>query len=176
MGTPIMISYVLSFIAIILFFAIKAIKDKHKILRLQKQIQELKDTLESSRAEKETIQSNRQNMLEQQYKLFVTTHTYRELCLLLELRADQIVNEQTRNELIEQVLTAYCETISPFLESGEFQQEEVFICLMYYMGFRTRHIAACLGVTVDAIRKRKSRLRNKQDGSIIEFFGLQGKS
>lgn len=83
MGTPIMISYVLSFIAIILFFAIKAIKDKHKILRLQKQIQELKDTLESSRAEKETIQSNRQNMLEQQYKLFVTTHTYRELCLLL---------------------------------------------------------------------------------------------
>lgn len=176
MVTPIFISYALSVLVIILFLVIKAIKDKRKIMLLQKQIQVLKDTLESSRVEKKTFQSNRQLMLEQQYKLFVTTQTYRDLCLLYELRTDQVVNEQTRSELVRQVLTAYSETISPFLESEEFQQEEVFICLMYYMGFRTRHIAACLGVTVDAIRKRKSRLRNKLDGSIIEFFGLQGKA
>lgn len=173
---PIIMSYVFSLVFLLLLFVVKVIYDRRRIAHLQKQIQELRDCLTKGKStiEKNGEQIKRREILERQYELFVTTQTYRDLCLLYELRSDQIVNEQTRSDLVRQVLAAYYDGIAPMLENGEFQQEEIFVGLMYFMGFRTRQIAACLGLTVEAIRKRKSRLRQKLDDTNCDFFPLNG--
>lgn len=172
MTQTLLISYVVSLLLLILIAGIKMIYVQRQINRLQKQVQELKATLAqgSSLMGKNSDSDKRQEMLEHQYELFVRTSTYRDLCLLYELRPDQVVNLQTRNELVGNVMDAFYDSISPMLENGEFQREDLFVCLMYYMGFRTRQIAACLGLTVEAIRKRKSRLRQRLEGSGFDFL------
>ena len=159
--TPIIIiSYAVSLLVLLFLFAVKTIHDKRQIERLRQQIQDLKtDKVKNNDCSDDNDYWHQ--MLEHQYELFINTPTYRDLRLLYDLRPDQVVNEQTRKELVSQVLAAYYEAIYPLLESSDYQHNDLFICLMYFMGFRTRQIAACLGVTVEAIRKRKSRLRQR---------------
>lgn len=82
----------------------------------------------------------------------------------------EVVNNQMREKLVNQVLAAFYDPIRTLLEGSQFSHEDLFLCLMFYMKFRTRDVAAVLGVSEDAVRKRKSRVRVKMAEEGIELF------
>ena len=81
----IMISYAVSLLVLLTLFAVKVINNNRQIIRLQKQIQDLKAEMVKNNDYKQNGDYWRQ-MIEHQYELFITTSTYRDLRLLYNLR------------------------------------------------------------------------------------------
>lgn len=165
-----------AFVTIILLsclFAWKSYHDKKTITRLQHEIHNMKarEILIDEKLSEEDNFSRREALLKQYYRLFSTSETYRDLHLLYELKPGQVINNEARTEFVGQVLAAFYDVIRPLMDGNILTKEDIFICLMFYMGFTTRCISACLGVTEDAIRKRKSRLHQKlSNNDYILFF------
>lgn len=150
----------------------KTWRAKRRIDQLQMLLQEQKakeisstepvDPAELLKQQKESLRLHRE--------LFATTETYRRLQLLEEMKSGEVVNNQMREKLVNQVLAGFYDPIRSLMEGSQFSHEDLFLCLMFYMKFRTRDVAAVLGVSEDAIRKRKSRVRQRMEEVGVELF------
>lgn len=118
------------------------------------------------KTEKSLANSKKQKeSLEEHYKLFTSTDIYR--YLQLQNPKATINNKET---IINSVLSSFYDPVKPLFEESDFSHEDIFLCLMFYMKIRSRNIANILGVSDDAIRKRKSRLRQKLQDKKISLF------
>lgn len=105
-------------------------------------------------------------------QLFQQTDAYADLLQLKYMR-DQIVSVNNRTRLMQAVEEAYGSDISRLKDlCPELSNEDVFLCLMSMMKFSTHDVASCLGVSDDAIRKRRSRLRQKLAADECAMFGI----
>lgn len=159
----------------LLLYGWKTWRTKLRIEHLQKLLQEEKAKMLVNEESPDPVERLRQRResLRLHCELFYTTETYRDLKLLRELRAGQMVNASKRDELIHLVLAAFYDPIRPMLEGDQFSHEDLFLCLMTYMKFRSREIAACLGVSDDAVRQRKRRLKPKLEGGEFDLFFVE---
>lgn len=95
------------------------------------------------------------------HELFQRSDAYHDLQQLKYMRG-QVVSVHNRTRLMQAVEEAYAGDIQTLrLLCPELTPEDVFLCMMSLMKFPTHDVAACLGVSDDAIRKRRSRLRQK---------------
>lgn len=105
-------------------------------------------------------------------QLFQQTDAYADLLQLKYMR-DQVVSVNNRTRLMQAVEEAYSSDISKLKDlCPELSNEDVFLCLMSMMKFSTHDVASCLGVSDDAIRKRRSRLRQKLAADECAMFGI----
>ena len=105
------------------------------------------------------------------HQIFQRTDAYADLQQLKYMR-DQIVSVHNRTRLMQAVEAAFDSDIALLCHLHDsLSPEDVFLCLMSYMHFTTHDVATCLGVTDEAIRKRRSRLRQKlSEDSVLLFF------
>lgn len=105
-------------------------------------------------------------------QLFQQTDAYADLQQLKYMR-DQVVSVNNRTRLMQAVEEAFGSDISKLRNlCPELSHEDVFLCLMSLMKFTTHDVASCLGVSDDAIRKRRSRLRQKLGMEECAMFGM----
>ena len=105
-------------------------------------------------------------------QLFQQTDAYADLLQLKYMR-DQVVSVNNRTRLMRAVEEAYGSDICKLKDlCPELSNEDVFLCLMSMMKFSTHDVASCLGVSDDAIRKRRSRLRQKLGAEECAMFGM----
>lgn len=105
-------------------------------------------------------------------QLFQQTDAYADLLQLKYMR-DQVVSVNNRTRLMQAVEEAFGSDISKLRNlCPELSHEDVFLCLMSLMKFTTHDVASCLGVSDDAIRKRRSRLRQKLGTEECAMFGM----
>lgn len=105
-------------------------------------------------------------------QLFQKTEAYADLQQLKYLR-EQMVSVHNRSRLMLAVEEAFADDVHPLeMRCPELSKEDVFLCLMSMMKFSTHDVASCLGVTDDAIRKRRSRLRKKMPEDVCAVFGV----
>lgn len=105
-------------------------------------------------------------------QLFQQTDAYADLLQLKYMR-DQVVSVNNRTRLMQAVEEAYSSDISKLKDlCPELSNEDVFLCLMSMMKFSTHDVASCLGVSDVAIRKRRSRLRQKLGAEECAMFGM----
>lgn len=151
----------------------KTWKTKRRIEQLELQLQEERAkwlVRDDDAADPAKVLQHRRDLLKLHSELFATTATYRDLLLLRELRTGEMVRAEKREKFITQVLGGFYEPIRPMLDNKLLSHEDLFLCLMTYMNFRSREIAACLGVSDDAVRQRKRRLRTKLEGGEYDMF------
>lgn len=151
----------------------KTWKTKRRIERLELQLQEERAkwlVRDDDAADPAEVLRHRRDLLKLHSELFATTATYRDLLLLRELRTGEMVRAEKREKFITQVLGGFYEPIRPMLDNKLLSHEDLFLCLMTYMNFRSREIAACLGVSDDAVRQRKRRLKTKLEGGEYDIF------
>lgn len=149
-------------------------RTRKEIERLKAQLRELQQTQscdlqqtlmnhtdDGSQASKHSSSIINTAALELHYKIFQRTPEYDELQGLKYLR-DQFVSPRNRDRLMQAVENAYKDELTALRNiSPELTAEDCFLCMMSMMKFSTHDIAACLGVSDDAIRKRRSRIRQK---------------
>lgn len=165
--------------------AYNVISQRHtrkEIERLQAQLRDLQQTQhrdlqqaqiivtpENSQASTHSSFTINTAALELHYKIFQRTTEYDELQGLKYLR-DQFVSPRNRDRLMQAVESAYKDELTALRNiSPELTAEDCFLCMMSMMKFSTHDIAACLGVSDDAIRKRRSRIRQKLNNSADLF-------
>lgn len=165
--------------------AYNVISQRHtrkEIEQLQAQLRELQQTQscelqqtqmnhthEDSQASISNLPSINTAALELHYKIFQRTTEYDELQGLKYLR-DQFVSPRNRDRLMQAVENAYKDELTALRNiNTELTAEDCFLCMMSMMKFSTHDIAACLGVSDDAIRKRRSRIRQKINNSADLF-------
>lgn len=167
--------YAASFLLLVfgVIYIWKTWKTKRRIEQLELQLQEerakwlIRDEYTTDPVE---LLQHRRELLKLHADLFATTATYRDLLLLHELRTGEMVRAEKREKFITQVLGGFYEPIRPMLDNKQLSHEDLFLCLMTYMNFRPREIAACLGVSDDAVRQRKRRLKSKLEGGEFDIF------
>ena len=159
-------------ILLLILYVVKTIRTKRHIEHLQQLLQEEKAKMLVADEVTDPAERlrQRQRSLKLHCELFATTEVYRDLQLLYELKTGQVVKAEKRDELVSLVLAGFYEPIRPMLESGQFSHEDLFLCLMTYMKFHSREIAACLGVSDDAVRQRKRRIRSKLNAGEFDMF------
>lgn len=137
-------------------------RTKNEIARLQAQLRELQQA-------QPTHPTINIAALKLHYKIFQRTPEYDELMGLKYLH-DQFVSPRNRDRLMQAVENAYKDELTSLRTIGpELTTEDCFLCMMSMMKFSTHDIAACLGVSDDAIRKRRSRIRQKLNNSVDLF-------
>lgn len=162
-------------------------RTQKEINRLQAQLRDLQQvqpselqqaqtnaTQEGSQAVTHCFPTINTTALELHYKIFQRTPEYDELQDLKYLR-DQFVSPRNRDRLMQAVENAYKEELATLRSiSLDLTAEDNFLCMMSMMKFSTHDIAACLGVSDDAIRKRRSRVRQKLNvpNCILNTFHL----
>lgn len=135
-------------------------KTNKEINQLRTQLQELQKAKDSA-TDSHTTPSINAEMLRLHYQIFCRCEEYGELQNLKYLR-DQFVSARNRDRLMQAVENAYREELTTLCAiCPELSAEDCFLCMMSMMKFSTHDIAACLCVTDEAIRKRRSRVRLK---------------
>lgn len=135
-------------------------RTNREISRLKAQLEELQDAQASS-AEPQAAPGINADMLELHHQIFRRSPEYAELQNLKYLR-DQFVSPRNRDRLMQAVENAYKDELSALrLICPELNAEDCFLGMMSMMKFSTHDIASCLGVSDEAIRKRRSRIRQK---------------
>ncbi|MBQ0057065.1 MAG: hypothetical protein KBT20_05340 [Bacteroidales bacterium] len=159
-------------IAIIAVTAIaKSYFDNKRVARLQNELMDMK--AKAIIEDTSSHDSTRKKLMHQHFKVFATSDTYRDMSTLYDLKAGEIVSTEKRKTYVSHVLAAYYDMVLPIMTDRDLTHDDIFVCLMYYMNFTTRQIAACLGVTEEAVRKRKSRMKQKlkEDEYNLFFVG-----
>lgn len=150
---------------IILIVVSRSVRDVHDVQRLRQELQQLQSLQFADNS------GNRLNpqSLSLHCQLFQKSEVYAEMQCLRYMR-DQMVSNHNRVRFMQAVEEHFKNDISA-LQSicPELTQEDIFYCMMSMMHFPTHEVALCLGVTDEAVRKRKSRIRQKLD---VESFHL----
>lgn len=156
----------------VVLFLFKSFYYKKTIIDTQLELQDLKSRAFLSCIDNDDHQriSESKKLLETDYKKFSTSETYLFLRSLNNIENGQFIGKEKRLKIYNNVLIGFYNTTKFMYENSDLSNDDLFICLMYYMSFSPRHIAACLGVSEDAVRKRKSRLRAKLGDDYNVFF------
>lgn len=139
----------------------KSVRTKRRLERLEKIIRDQHAQQIMNPGETESVAGISDESLRIHYEAFITTDVYRSLLKLDELKPGQLLPNGERDALVGKTLAGFYNAVLPILRGKELTNEDLFLCLMYYMKFATRDVAAVLGVTEAAVRKRKSRARKK---------------
>lgn len=147
------------------YASIKERRNQQEIARLNTQLQSLQTDNPAG-----TQTGLDQATLSLHHQIFQRSEAYADLLQLKYMR-DQVVSIQNRTRLMREVAAAYNSEVLVLRSLNEMlSDEDLFLCLMSYMRFSTHDVASCLGVTDEAVRKRRSRLRQKLDEETKSIF------
>lgn len=138
---------------------IRTRQNNQEIQRLQTALAQLQ--MQQAMAEETGPRKLNADALRLHHELFQKSDAYSDL-QQLKYMTDHVVSVNNRTRLMQAVENAFDSDIHTLaLLCPELSKEDVFLCMMSLMRFSTHDIAACLGVSNDAVRKRRSRLRHK---------------
>ena len=92
---------------------------------------------------------------------FVRTKMYKSVKSWIDAKSDSVLSIDEQQVVAELIHKSFGEYIEALRKHLGLTQDETLLCCLMKCGFSTRECAACKGVSVNAIRTQKSRIKSK---------------
>lgn len=161
---------------LVVAFWLKSIKDQKQIARYQEDLRTLNAEIHqlklapNAEEKGEKVEKLIQKKLDLCVKVFVPTPLFHQLKIMQE-KQESFLSSSKREELIESLLRYFVEVIQDIESSAVGMKDEDCIqCILTRLGFNNKTIGACLGLTTENVRKRKSRIKTKLTADMFAYF------
>lgn len=170
-------------IAIVLFFVLKNLRLKRRQVLLSNQIAELNVKLSSLQPKEEYDVESANNkdtddilqLIMEKFRLsmeiFKTQPQYDLIKKLNLIRDFDSANKQEVKEVSAEIIGRFSDACASLRQTvPAMTNDDILLCSMSYCGCSKEVISAMMGSSEEAIRRRKSRIKQKLPGSIFSFF------
>lgn len=174
---------VIGVIAIVLFFVLKNLALKRRQVALSNSIAELNVQLSELQPKEERnenvagsdITDNVQHLIMEKFRLsmeiFKTQPQYDLLKKLNLIRDFDSANKQEVKEVSAEIIGRFSDACASLRQTiPAMTNDDILLCSMSYCGCSKEVISAMMGSSEEAIRRRKSRIKQKLPVSIFSFF------
>ena len=173
----------IAIIAIVLFFLLKNLRLKRRQVLLSNQIAELNVKLSALQPKEEndgnTSNNNDTNGIMQlimekfrlSMEIFKTQPQYDLIKKLNLIRDFDSANKQEVKEVSAEIIGRFSDACASLRQTvPAMTNDDILLCSMSYCGCSKEVISAMMGSSEEAIRRRKSRIKQKLPVSIFSFF------
>ena len=92
---------------------------------------------------------------------FMRTKAYKNMKALINAKSESVLNIDEQKEVAQSVHKAFNEYIDALKKYTKLTSDEATLCCLIKCGLNTKECAVCKGVSLNAIRTQKSRIKNK---------------
>ncbi len=92
---------------------------------------------------------------------FMRTKAYKNALLWVDAKSDSVLNVEEQRMVAGFIYKAFAEYIEALRSHLGLTQDEALLCCLVKCGFSTKECAVCKGVSANAIRTQKSRIKSK---------------
>lgn len=173
----------IAIIAIVLFFLLKNLRLKRRQVLLSNQIAELNVKLSALQPKEENDRNTSDNndtngimqLIMEKFKLsmeiFKTQPQYDLIKKLNLIRDFDSANKQEVKEVSAEIIGRFSDACASLRQTiPAMTNDDILLCSMSYCGCSKEVISAMMGSSEEAIRRRKSRIKQKLPVSIFAFF------
>lgn len=175
---------VIGIIAIVLFFVLKNMRLKHRQVLLSNQIAELNVKLSALQPKEDndgnTTDSNKDTdgiiqLIMEKFRLsmeiFKTQAQYELLKKLNLIRDFDSTNKQEVKEVSAEIIGRFSDACASLRQTVlAMTNDDCLLCSMSYSGCSKEVISAMMGSSEEAVRRRKSRIKQKLPEVLFSFF------
>ena len=174
---------VIGIIAIVLFFVLKNLRLKRRQVLLSNQIAELNVKLSALQPKEENDRNTSDyndtdgimQLIMEKFRLsmeiFKTQHQYDILKKLNLIRDFDSANKQEVKEVLAEIIGRFSDACASLRQTvPAMTNDDCLLCSMPYCGCSKEVISAMMGSSEEAIRRRKSRIKQKLPETIFSFF------
>ena len=170
-----MIAAVIVIALLILFFYIQKRKNRDKVWRSQ--IEALRHKFEIDRElpapcdgspiarQIDNERKELQELIDKKGEIcalsFMRTKAYKNMKALIDAKSESVLNIDEQKEVAQSVHKAFNEYIDALKKYTKLTSDEATLCCLIKCGLNTKECAVCKGVSLNAIRTQKSRIKNK---------------
>ena len=92
---------------------------------------------------------------------FMRTKAYKNMKSMIEAKSESVLSIDERQMVSQSIHKAFNEYIDALKKHTKLTQDEAVLCCLVKCGLNTKECAVCKGVSLNAIRTQKSRIKSK---------------
>ena len=92
---------------------------------------------------------------------FMRTKAYKNMKSMIEMKSESVLSIDERQMVSQSIHKAFNEYIDALKKHTKLTQDEAVLCCLVKCGLNTKECAVCKGVSLNAIRTQKSRIKSK---------------
>ena len=92
---------------------------------------------------------------------FMRTKAYKNMKSMIEVKSESVLSIDERQMVSQSIHKAFNEYIDALKKHTKLTQDEAVLCCLVKCGLNTKECAVCKGVSLNAIRTQKSRIKSK---------------